>query len=496
MSAASIILATFASTNCSSDLLRALERRHATLEYERAPPFEYDAYLTFSAVLGFTGQTPEYTRNLWMYNQWMAAQRLLVDVVNERGGVWVGNRRHALRLLWVDAGTNIVNATTLAACRADFVFSIFGDANTAEVSRVAGGMGKITVAGGASVSSLYATDALLFGFLSPSTQYIVSALDAVVAAAAHIDGEVNRTDGMRVVVTERSCGGNGTSCRDSLRVGALYWSADALGVSMCVSGVDAAQARGIEVARNASGDALLLGTETRELGMEGWAALLRPLQAANVTVLILCALNGPALRAHFVAAMQELKYSPLQVISNVNNLAEESWKNDYVLRLVRGLWRGPLTIPISTALMVASLIPQEDWNIHRVALTPSGHGELSQMTSYDFAEYAHRARTKPHARAHSPRLADEALIGSLSAISCPVRQSYGTYDQPEVPIEIGRRRTTVLCRCGCTTKSCGQFCGRHGARGRDRGGGKRRGWRCGRLAAHSPPPRVLRRYLF
>ena len=95
MSAASIILATFASTNCSSDLLHALERRHATLEYERAPPFEYDAYLTFSAVLGFTGQTPEYTRNLWMYNQWMAAQRLLVDVVNERGGVWVGNRRHA-----------------------------------------------------------------------------------------------------------------------------------------------------------------------------------------------------------------------------------------------------------------------------------------------------------------------------------------------------------------------------------------------------------------
>ena len=495
MSAAFIILATFASTNCSSDLLHALERRHATLEYESALPFEYDAYLTFSAVLAFTGQTPAHGLWRWMYTQWMAAQRLLADVVNERGGVWVGNRRHALRLLWVDAGTSIENATTLAACRADFVFSIFSDADTTEVSRVAGGMGKITVAGGASVSSPYANDALLFGFLSPSAQYVVSALDAVVAAAAHIDGEANCTDGMRVVVTERSCGGNGTSCRDSLRVGALYWSADALGVSMCVSGVDAAQARGIEVARNASGDALLLSTETRNLGMEGWAALLRPLQAANVTVLILCAIGGPDVRAHFVAAMQELKYSPLQVISNVNNLAEESWKNDYVLRLVRGLWRGP-TIPISTALMVASLISQEDWSMHRVASTPSGRGELSQMTSYDFAEYACRARTKPRARAQSPRLADEELIGSLSAISCPVRQSHGTYDQPEVPIEIGRRLTTVLCRCGCTTKSCGQFCGRHGARGRDRGGGKRRGWRCGRLAAHSPPPRVLRRYLF
>ena len=259
------------------------------------------AYYTYSTMI---------RRSLQLFAEWFNT---------ERKGLIVQGKQYALAFAWVDDASSkvqVANATAHAVRKynADFVFGGYSSGLTKHTAQQASVDGKLMLAAGASVSSIYAQNNLSFGLLPKATIYHASSLALIAAKAAQIDAlsEYDAT----AASSQRACARVSTSgtanCVDALTVGFIQASAS-FSKTMCSSGPSVAMELGMAVATNADGTPLIV-TIPQSPSVAEAAAALRRHQAAKVTVLVACSYYTTA-RA-IVGALEELDFSPLAVIAS------------------------------------------------------------------------------------------------------------------------------------------------------------------------------------
>lgn len=316
---------------------------------------------------------------------------ILVDHVNKRGGLRVGNLRYAmhLRIYGDESNVALVASSTAHASRADggadFLIGPYGSSLTKYAVKQAHADNKIIIAPTATTPAVIADSPLAFGVLPPrkADDFTRGILQAAEACDAYNSTTPNDQNPCAPHNRAARCTAN--SCVESLLAGFVYEDSTSPR-QMCQSGTSV-----IETAKDSSGNNLLTavgsfaGTAnlakknlTADAGYQAYIAelmeALRPHMAAKVTVLIACTYFASA-RA-LVDALEQLDYSPLAVMitsamsdSRYVNLVQAAW------------WQGEYVIePVA-------------WH-H--ASDERVRGDFSNMTSQEFEKEYHRRYPGQH----------------------------------------------------------------------------------------------------
>lgn len=177
---------------------------------------------------------------------------------HERGGLVVNGSRLSMRFTWIDDSSSaeqVPNATAfvLREQAADFAFGPYTSDLTQWATQQSALDGKLLLATTAATPSVYQHNNLTFGTLPPTTEYMRASIGAVAAAATECDASSSCIDQCR-----RSFERTGaSSCVGAIRVGMIQEDALFTG-SVCSSAESQAIALGLDVARDASGVALIV----------------------------------------------------------------------------------------------------------------------------------------------------------------------------------------------------------------------------------------------
>lgn len=333
---------------------------------------------------------------------------ILVDHVNKRGGLRVGNLRYAmhLRIYGDDSNVALVANSTAHAIRADggadFLIGPYGSSLTKYAVQQAHVDNKIIIATTATTPAVIADSPLAFGVLPPrkADDFTRGVLKAAEACDAYVSTTPNDHNPCAPHNRDARC--TAGSCVSSLIAGFVYED-QVSPRQMCQSGTSL-----IDTAKDSNGDPLTTrvdsfagtanlakGNLTADAGYQEYVEVLmealRPHMAAKVTVLVACTYFASA-RA-LVDALEQLDYSPLAVM--ITSAMSDS---RYVPLVQAGWWQGEYVLePVA-------------W--HHASDDPV-RGDFSNMTSQEFGkEYRRRYPGQHLSYLGAAGFAAGAILGS------------------------------------------------------------------------------------
>mmetsp|Transcript_7593 Transcript_7593/g.19340 ORF Transcript_7593/g.19340 Transcript_7593/m.19340 type:complete len:910 (+) Transcript_7593:59-2788(+) len=261
---------------------------------------------------------------------------------SERGGLRVAGRRLSLTLQWVDdrnSKLQVANATAraLRLLPADFAMGGYSSGLTEYSAAQARADGKLMVVAGASRTTLFTEDPVVFGFLPSGNEKHISIFESILHIATEVDaGRVNASNA-------DACGSVG--CRAQLRYGAL---------GACPSWkLELADAYFGAVSEPASD----------ETSPEEFRLALGILKASNVTVLEICKLSVAQFK-NITEIMEALSFEVYVLISTSTVLTPE-----FEELTQNGWWQSAYTLDATPWIPV-----------------PGAQGSFSGMTSEEFAD--------------------------------------------------------------------------------------------------------------
>ena len=266
------------------------------------------------------GQSDQFASFGRMHNN---AVDLFLEVVQQRGGLLVGNQRHNVRVVTVGDGSSpsyVVNATATALAQVAggplFIVGPYGSMMSIPVSTFVKRLDLLFVANTATNPAVVQDNPLAFATFPTSRMYFSNALKAVVAEATAIDAGSRAAD-------PRCTRGN---CRAGLRLGAIQIDNAAYMQGCSIMGTFASE-EGIALASVSGGTGAI--TISHEPTNDDISRAVSQLEAAGANVLLLCVLKHTA--SHALQRLEEIDFSPLAVMAyqGVYDLANH--RSNYVI---------------------------------------------------------------------------------------------------------------------------------------------------------------------
>lgn len=294
----------------AASLPSLLQQQRIDIDVADSCPSDFDGTVVFGGALSLGHSDAWYE----VSREQRRCLQLFAQLVNARGGLKVGSQRLAVHASFVGDGSSLTQVTGALAhasrdgLGAHFLLGPFGSSLTKYAAKQALAEDKVLMAMTASTPSVIADNSLTFGVMPPSPKEIQATARALLTAAARCDATdaaAPPSHPCSALQRQQRCarrGGVAGSCTDALLAGFVVEDATYTSV-MCASGPGTLTSLGFPYATEAGGQALSRTVSSGPGSMGGpggaggaayteyveeLAEALRPMQAANVTVILGC----------------------------------------------------------------------------------------------------------------------------------------------------------------------------------------------------------------